>query len=126
MAYPTIKYDAGSRDPVALNILFERPLGRSRKPLIDSSGNPIQFAADVQIGDPVTAAGYKCKADFSDFAGFALTQLSPTLGVHTNGDVGASILFRDADIEWKTLLPPTNARIAALAKMGIDVLTTGL
>lgn len=116
MAYPTIKYDLGGYSTTLDFILYEvsSPNGWSRKTLKD-----VQVAADVRIGDAITATGTKAAADFSDFAGFSLVEFSPTLGYHTNGDVQASVLYRDAEIKWDAANLPTPAQQAVLDEAGI-------
>lgn len=111
MAYPTIKYDLGSWNTTLDFILYEvsSPNGWSRKTLTD-----VQVAADVRVGDPITATGTKAADDFSDFVGFSLVEFSPTLGIHTNGDVQASVLYRDAEIKWPADAMPTAAQQAVL------------
>lgn len=123
MAFPTIKYDLGTRSPILDFIIHEAssPVGHSRKVLKD-----VQVAADVKIGDAITAAGAKAKADYSDFAGFSLVEFSPTLGVHTNGDVQASVLFRDAEIKWPAKPLPTTAQQTVLDAAGITAVPAGL
>lgn len=120
MAYPTIKYALGSREALLDFIIYEvsTPNGHSRKELTD-----IQVAAAVRIGDPVTATGTVANPDGTDFAGLSLVQLAPTLGLHTNGDVQASILFRDAEVKDNVLY--TTAIKAKMTAAGIDVVNTG-
>lgn len=125
MAFPTIKYDLGSRSPLLDFIIWEEitPNGHSRAAL-GTRQSPVQVAAGVRIGDPVTAAGAAANVDGTDFYGLSLVELAPTLGVHTNGDVGASVIFRDAEV--KDNAKYTAAIKAKMTAAGIDVLVTGL
>lgn len=126
MSFPTIKYAVASREnhpaqaPFPGFIIWEvtSPAGHSRYTM-----EGVQVHPYVKIGDPITSTGAPAKPDGTDFYGLSLVQLSPTTGLHTNGDVYASVLFRDADVKDNPKF--TDELKIAMAKVGIDVTTTG-